>query len=152
MAKQIRVEDLREECREIVRRLENEPLGRPLDACVQPVRDGFASNFAAQSGSDGAKWPERTTGGDHPLLIESGALLGAVQGGQGGITRNQDRQLALGVEKLDGIGGLPGAGVHNFGYPYNNIPQREFLYATEDVLAKCDEIIADGAVSEIFVF
>jgi hypothetical protein len=154
--KTIRVENLRAELAEMGRRVHGASLVEPLGQCVQPIRDGFASNFGAAAGSTGAAWPPRKPrphDDGHPLLIEKiGALLGATQGGQGGITRVDDRLLALGVDKGVKAGGIPGAGAHNWGYPPNNLPQREFLYASTTVLDACLEIVADGSYSQFFVF
>jgi len=153
--KQIPLQNLRAELAEMGRRLHGASLAESLGQCVQPIRDGFASNFGAAAGSTGVAWPPRKprkNDDGHPLLIETGALLGATQGGQGGITRVEERRLALGVDKGVQAGGIPGAGAHNWGNPANNLPQREFLYASTGVLDACLEIVADGAYSQFFVF
>lgn len=153
--KRVMVEQLRDELRTMADRCENASLRRVLESCVQPIRDGFASNFAAQEGSDGSPWPPRKPRPDddgHPLLIETGALMGGTQGGAGKVERVDDRLLELGVDKGVKQGGLPGAAVHNFGYPANNIPQREYLYASSSTLDRCQAIIADGAYTVFFVF
>jgi hypothetical protein len=152
MAKQVLVENLRGECEAMLERMQQAPLTEVLQACVQPVRDGFAGNFQTQAGSDGAKWPARKDKLPHPLLQESGSLLGATQGGAGKAEHVESRKLQVGVNKGVKLGGLPGAAVHNFGYPARNIPQREFVYASETTLDQCQAIIADGAYSVFFVF
>jgi hypothetical protein len=42
------------------------------------------------------------------------------------------------------MGGIPGAGVHNFGGGPYNLPQREFYAATEAGLDECAEVIGDA--------
>jgi hypothetical protein len=136
----------------MLQRMQQAPLTDVLQACVQPVRDGFAGNFQAQAGSDGAGWPARKDKLPHPLLQESLALLGATQGGAGKAEHVEPRKLQVGVNKGVKQGGIPGAAVHNFGYPARNIPQREFVYASETTLDQCQAIIADGAYSVFFCF
>lgn len=150
--KTILVENLAAELAEMAARMESASLAEPLRDCVQPVRDGFSQNFSAAASSTNSPWPPRKDDKPHPLLIETGALLGATQGQSGAAEHISDRTLQLGVDKSVDQGGIPGAAVHNFGYPPRNIPQREYLYANETTLDICQEIIGDGAYTEFFVF
>jgi hypothetical protein len=81
------------------------------------------------------------------LLVETGQLKAAATGGPGSVTKASDRQLITGVDKGGGGGGIPGAGVHQYGY--GAVPKREFLGPPEDELAKIDELIADAGLELI---
>ena len=153
MAKVIELSQLADELDEISRRLESASLESVLRDDVLPViADGFQNNFAAASGPF-SSWPPRKDSKPHPLLNETGALLSATQPGQkGNVTNIGPRDLETGVDKSVRDGGIPGAAVHNFGYPPRNIPQREYLYASSDTLDLACDKLADGAVSVIFVF
>ncbi len=146
--KTIHLEEVNDELREIGRRLLSESFADPLRGLIPVVRDGFAGNFSRATGQDGTGWPPRKSPGDgHPLLQETGALFGATQGGLGGVAVVEDRDLAVGVDASVYSGGIRGAKVHNFGFPDRNIPQREFIYASEDVLETIDTRIADAALT-----
>ena len=109
------------------------------------IRRGIADNFSMEQTADGIGWPARKRIGDgHPLLDDTGALKAASLGeGPGAVERIVDGcELQLGVEKID-LGGLPGAAVHQFGYPDKNIPQREYLAMSEATIDETVEAIAD---------
>jgi len=114
------------------------------------IRRGIADNFSMEQTADGIGWPARKRIGDgHPLLEEltgpgAGALKAAALGeGPGAVERIVDGcELQLGVEKID-LGGLPGAAVHQFGYPDKNIPQREYLAMSEATIDETIEAMAD---------
>ena len=118
---------------------------------VEPlVEDAVIENFARQESPEGVAWPERKKLGDgHPLLVEtqtegSGSLFGAATGQAGGhVSRIEGDTLIFGVDKDGGIGGIPGAGVHNYGYPEKNIPQREFLGVSEEGFGPIDDLITN---------
>jgi phage gpG-like protein len=114
-----------------------------LEECEHFVAEGVLENFANQQSPDGSAWPARKNIGDgHPLLFETGSLYDAATGGGAGhIGRVEDNTLIFGVDKSGGSGGIPGAGVHNFGF--KNIPQREFLGMPEEQEDQCGEFIAD---------
>lgn len=156
--KTIYAEDIAAEMSEMARRLSSETLAGPLAELVPILRTGFARNFQQQVDSRGGGWPARQDTDPHPLLIETegpgaGALLAAATGeGPGAVEQVADRALAVGVDKGIDLGGIPGAAVHNFGYPTGHIPQREYLYASEDTLDACCESLADGALIVVFVF
>lgn len=131
--------------------LESVSLKGPLTQCLDILGGGFEVNFHRAEDSRGGAWPARKDNKPHPLLQETGALLGATQkGGAGNISQVEDRQLATGVDKSVDLGGIPGAAVSNFGYPPRNIPQREYLYATEDVLLQCQDVIANAVLTSCF--
>ncbi len=151
--KTIYADDIAAEMREIARRLTSETLAGPLAELVPILRAGFARNFQQQVDSQGGGWPARQDNEPHPLLNETGSLLDAAAGdGPGAVDQVEDRALAVGVDKGTDLGGIPGAAVHNFGFPPMHIPQREYLYASEDTLDECCESLADGAYTIVFVF
>lgn len=151
--KQVAVEDIAAEIDQMAARMESESLDGPLNALLPILRDGFAGNFQRQEDSRGGGWPDRQDNLPHPLLTETGALWGATTGnGAGSVEHVSARELATGVDKGVDAGGIPGAAVHNFGYPPLNIPQREYLYASTDTLDECVESLADGALTVVFVF
>lgn len=150
---EIPVEQLGDHLAAMHNRLESASLEGPLRDLLPILGQGFQANFAAAAGPGGSAWPPRKDSKPHPLLNETGALLGATQeGGLGNVTLVGPRELATGVNKTVRKGGIPGAAVHNFGYPDRNIPQREYLYASEDTLDRMAASFAAGAYSVIFVF
>jgi phage gpG-like protein len=124
-----------------------------LEACKPVVLEGIAKNFDTASTSAGSKWPPRKPNPNddgHPLLQETRALKAAATGqGEGKVGRIEDNTLILGVDKGVKSGGIPGAAVHQFGYPPRNIAQREYLGFSEAVLDECENIAADHAMKEI---
>jgi phage gpG-like protein len=151
--KEVRAEDMPQEMAEMAQRL----IGESLEGCLRDevlptIREGFRENFARAAGPTGSQWPARKDKKGHPLLQETGALLGATQGAAGQVAEVSERFLGVGVDKGVDLGGIPGAAVHNFSYPARNIPQREYLYASEDTLDRATELLADGAYTTIFVF
>ena len=166
----IAVEDLRTELGRMADRIENAGLADVLRDCAEPLRRGFGENFEAAEDQGGASWPPRKLdplhpgsqerGSNplapprtHPLLRETGALWAAATGhGAGAVERAEDRVLEVGIDKSVQLGGIPGAAVHNFGYAPFQIPAREYLYASDDTLDECQEIVADGAYTVFFVF
>jgi phage gpG-like protein len=147
-------EDIAAELDEMARRFADEPLDEALAVCVPILREGFADNFGRQQGPTGAAWPDRKDRKPHPLLTETGRLWAAVTGsGAGSVERTIDgRELHVGVDETIQQGGIPGAAAHNFGFPPQNIPQREFLYASEDTLDRSAEEFVGVALTTIFVF
>lgn len=121
-------------------------LGDVLTVAERDVRGGIALNFADSASPTGQPWPARKDAKRHPLLIETGALLGAAMGtGVGGSTRQQGgRVVELVIDKSVKKGGIPGAAAHNFGYPPRNLPQREFFAPKEAVLPSIDETVIDA--------
>ncbi len=115
---------------------------RPL--VLQSIRD----NFNSSAGADGSGWPARKRQGDgHPLLMESGALMQAATGGGAGhVTKIDAKELSVGVDKGAGGGGIPGAAVHQFGFPRKNIPPRPYLEARDEALDEAAEEIADAGL------
>ena len=116
--------------------------------CAKPLRDAFARNFANSGNSETGGWPPRKPNpkdDGHPLLIDTGALQAAATGtGPGAVAQATANELLVGVDKDVNLGGIPGAGVHNYGF--ENIPQREFLVPDTQSLDECDEICADHLI------
>ena len=145
------LEDLDRDLKKLEQRIESASFAEVLRKDVLPLAiAAVAANFERATSPDGASWPARKVAGDgHPLLDELGALKAAATGtGPGYVERVTDRELVLGVDKSVDLGGIPGAGVHNFGF--RNIPQREFLGAADDHLEKLDQAIADGVEAILF--
>lgn len=130
-----------------------------LDAIYPEVQAGIAENFDAATSPTGTKWPERADHNSknpksHPLLDDTGALRDAATGvGPGVILRKEEdgTVLVVGVDKSVNQGGIPGAGVHNFGFPDKNIPQREFLGVTEAAMDRVEQAAADWAAESVAV-
>ncbi len=151
MVQEIQAADMPDAMAKLGRRLADAPLDESLGKVADRLQEGFADNFQRASDSGGGAWPARKDPSKtHPLLQLTGALLASTQSGSpGNITTIDGRTLQTGVDKSVDLGGIPGAGVHQFSYPSQNIPQREYLYATDDVLVECANILADDIVSEV---
>ena len=100
-------------------------------------------NFALKEGSDGKSWPPHAPltikiHGPHPLLILSDTMRSAVAGeaGPGSVFRDEFRSFETGTDLIY-------ARTHQEGDASRNIPQREFLYASENVQDECQEELAD---------
>lgn len=144
MAEPIQAADMVQAMANLGRQLADAPLDEPLERVAARLQEGFADNFQRAADSEGSPWPARKDPvPQHPLLQLTGALLASVQSDTPDIA---GRTIHVGV---DGSAGIPYARVHQFGYPPRNIAQREYLYASEDVLAECAELIADGVVDTI---
>lgn len=124
----------------------------PIDAAMLKVadelRDGFSKNFDNRVTEDGTRWPPHAPltvalYGPHPLLILTGHMFASVttEGAADNITRHSHREVELGTETDYAI-------THQEGTP--RVPQREFLFATDEVLDKCGEIIGDAIMAEVF--
>jgi len=118
-------------------------LAEPISECVRIVRMGFMENFQLKEGSDGRTWPPHAPStvrryGPHPLLILSDAMRSAVagEGGVGAVFRDSFREFETGTDLIY-------ARTHQEGDASRNIPQREFLYASEDVQRECQGEIED---------
>lgn len=69
--------------------------------------------------------------GNQPIMIASGALIGAIRGGEGWVQKIGAKELTLGID-------LPYAGTHQFGDPERKIPQRNYFLTKEGTLTKMD--------------
>jgi phage gpG-like protein len=119
-----------------------------LHGCEPFVAEGIHENFAQAQSPDGIAWPPRKDVGDgHALLFDTGSLYDAATGGAGNVCRIEGDTLIFGVDKSGGMGGVPGAGVHNYGF--GNVPQREFLGMPESTEELCGEFIADEVLKKI---
>lgn len=129
----------------------NGNLAPALAKCKDIVRRDIKQNFATSSAPDGAGWPPRKHIGDgHPLLIDTGFLQAAALGlGPGGFDELERREVTIGNDKTVELGGIPGAGVHNFGGGRFNLPAREFFAATEAGLDECAEVIGDATYQQL---
>jgi len=130
---------------------ESGSLREPLHDCVPLLYEGFETNFLRAEGPNGEQWPARKDDLPHPLLILSGDLIEAARD-----TGNPDNLLQVGDRDL--VTGIAGAGVpyaatHNYGRDWGRgspIPQREYLYANEEVLDACEDVLADGMIDVMF--
>lgn len=120
--------------------------GRPI------IAQGTREVFEGAHTPDGQAWPARKDPGDgHPLLIETGALLDAAAGeGPGHVDRIENgNTLVVGVDKGVDLGGIPGAAVHNWGFPPRNIAQREWAGFSEETQDKLTEQAADMIAAQL---
>lgn len=142
----VHARDMPDAMRSMARELSSASLVQPLGTCREQVEAGFVENFQNQKGATGSQWPGRKDNLPHPLLILSEDLLRSTQEGGGQhIEEVSDRELSVGTSVLY-------AATQNFGDTSRNIPQREFLYASETTLDDCQDVVADYVVSEVLVF
>lgn len=135
----------------IADRLEIAPLVEELETVQEAFHDGVRDNFVFAQDAMGNGWPSRKDEGDgHPLLQENGDLLVAATGGPRSIVEIVGRELSIGLDASGKGISTAGAAVHNFGYPERNIPQREYLYASEETADNMVEVFADAATERIF--
>lgn len=117
-----------------------------LHGCVKILHEGFETNFLRAEDASGASWPVRKDDLPHPLLILHGDLIEAARdvGNPNNLLHVDDRELVTGISGS----GVPYAATHNYGR--ENIPQREFLYANEEVQEACEEVMADALLEMMF--
>ncbi|TWT30715.1 phage virion morphogenesis protein [Blastopirellula retiformator] len=109
----------------------------PLEEMLDIFHKGVEENFRSESSPDGVSWAPRKYAGDgHPLLFLTGAMFKEAMFGTLNFADKAARQI---IDRED----VPYAGVHNFGFPERNIPQREFFGASEERLKEMDPVIAD---------
>lgn len=121
-----------------------------LEECKPLVKADVQANFDRAAAGDGGAWPARKDPTKtHPLLVLTGALEAAAAGdGAGHVERIVSHHtLELGVDKSAGDGGVPGAGVHQFGY--GPVLARPFLAVRSETIDDCTEILADHALRQI---
>lgn len=130
---------------EIGQIMRHAPLDDAMGQCTDTILKSIGENFDASATPEGAAWPPRKRGGSWPLLIKTGALKAAATGkhASASIKRVASRDLEVGINKEVRDGGIPGAAVHNFGYPPKNIPRREYHRPRSDALDRCEQLIAD---------
>lgn len=117
-----------------------------LDAARPIILADVGQSFGSAVGPTGESWPERKDpSGNWPLLCDTGDLKAAATGrGAGKVDRVvEGNTLELGVDKSVDLGGIPGAAVHNFGYPPRNISQREWAGVQERTVDLLAEQAAD---------
>ena len=150
MSKRVDAGDMPDEMEAMAKQFAAAVMPETMDAVGVIVQAGIAGNFAQAVGPDGARWPARVDDLPHPDLVDTGPLAAAATGqGAGAIRRVVDGNVVeVGVDKSVDQGGIPGAAVHNFGHP--PVPQREWLYATGQVLDESAEAIAEYGAVEIF--
>jgi len=121
------------------------PTKPAFDAVAPVLRKGIDDHFSARSTPAGNKWPRRKDNKPHPLLEETGTLraAAATENATGHIERVENDTLTLGVDKAIDEGGLPGAAVHQYGYPPGNIPQRQYLGFSEKTTDRSTDVVAD---------
>jgi len=152
MAKQVRAADMPAEMATMAQQFDAMQMPQAMDGVGLIVQAGIVGNFAEAVGPDGARWPARVDNLPHPELVDTTALAMAATGQGPGVIKRVvgGNTIQVGVDKSVDLGGIPGAAVHNFGYPKKGIPQREWLYANATVLDDAAELIARDGVTEIF--
>jgi len=79
---------------------------------------------------------------DKPL-VDTGTLMRSVTaGGRGKVEEMTDTSITLGSNLIY-------AGVHNYGYPPKNIPQRQFLGISDEMETEIEEATADFVAEQI---
>lgn len=122
-------------------------LSDPLMDCRTAILAGIAENFAGSHSSTGYPWPKRKDKKPHPLLILTGELEAAAEGGEGSITRVLDGvSLEIGVDGGGGESGRPWAALHQEGGA--RMPPRPFLGFSDDVQEQCEAVLAGWAIEE----
>jgi len=128
-------------------------LEKPVRACVPILRAAVDLNFANRTTPDRGTWPARKDPGPtHPLLVLSGALRAAAtqEGAPGHVERMVgNNEVEYGLNTGTDLGGIPGAGRHNFGDDPPGIRQREYLGANEDHVDAMAEEFADWLLQEV---
>jgi phage gpG-like protein len=121
------------------------PTKAAFDAVAPVLRQGIDQHFQQRATPGGSSWPQRKDKKPHPLLEETGTLRAAatIQGAVGHVERLEGDTLTLGVDKTIDEGGLPGAAVHQYGYPPGNIPQRQYLGFSEETTDRSADVVAD---------
>jgi hypothetical protein len=155
MSKRVYAENMPREMTIISQRFNDPNLGETMEEVGILLQEGMLTNFQNAIDSDGTGWPDRVNESElsHPKLIDTGALLEAAIGQHPASIRRQalgGSAIEVGVDKSVRDGGIPGAAAHNFGYPEGNLPQREWLYASEEILDACAEKIAEMGGDELF--
>jgi phage gpG-like protein len=115
-----------------------------FDVARATIIGAIRGNFDRQTSPSGSAWPPRKdpASGDHPLLNKTGALMSAATGGD--INEVRGDTLEIGVDANAGaVGSIRGAAAHNYGYPPNNLPQREFMGLSEETVDRLAEQAAD---------
>lgn len=121
-----------------------------LRECVPIVQEDIAQHFADKIDSEGQGWPAHSPAtvaryGAHPLLVLSGALLAAAaHNGFGSFVFVGSDLMRVGVNK----GRIPYAGVHQYGH--GKIPQREYMYLSDEAIRACSSVIVAYAAHEVF--
>ncbi len=125
--------------------LRSQPMPESIHAAKLAVLQGVGENFRNASGPDGTKWPPRRRVGDgHPLLIDTTLMSQAAIGlGQGKIDVEDFREFTVGVNGSV----VPYASKHQNGDPMDNLPQREFMGASDKTLSDIGEMFADDLIS-----
>lgn len=137
--------------RGVSRNVEEASFGEPLREMAEVIQQGFGENFARQEDAGGAPWPAHAEStirryGPHPLLVLTTAMRTAATGGSGDVADISDRDLAIGVSGDV----IPYAAVHQHGSDRRNIPQRQYVYATSEVVDQCEEILALAGMDILF--
>ena len=117
--------------------IESETYEMALEKCREHLRQNFVQIFAQQTSSEGVEWPEPSPGperlwGPHPLLVLSGDLFQQLTE----TAEVGERSVIAGTD-------LYYAEWNNNPSPDSNLPQREFMYLTEETLDACVEAIGD---------
>ena len=123
----------------------------PVFAQMLPlIRQETEERFDTETSPEGVPWkPRKIIGDGHPLLVETGAMAAAAIGqGTGAIEQLQNRELMVGIDGSV----IEYAAAQNYGYPKNNLPQREYFGIDEDgeLADQLEEMLTDYVYTEIF--
>lgn len=108
---------------------------------------GVGDNFAATRSSDGSPWAPRKDSKPHPLLRLAYAMYGAAVNTVGGghISKITKDSLVTGID----VNVIKYARAQNLGYAPRNLPAREFMYISEDVLGNVGAVIWEEAYNQL---
>lgn len=120
-----------------------------LRACVPVIQEDIGQHFEDKVDSDGRQWPPHAPltvalHGPHPLLVLTGLLRSAAaRRGYGSHLSIEPGGLVYGV---DGSA-IPYAAKHQHGFGV--IPQREFMYLSDEAIRTCGEILGSHAAQGV---
>lgn len=134
----------------IVNDLETGRMDRTLNECRHFIAAGMSDNFQRAAGATGTPWPAHALStvakyGTHPLLIYEGYMQESVTVAG---AANNIFEIAGGRELTWGTD-IVYAATHQYGDPSRGIPQREFVYISDEAADACVELIATAGMDEL---
>ena len=116
--------------------------------CERVMLVGVGDNFLAMQASDGSPWAPRKDAKTHPLLKLTSAMYGAATspGAAGHISAASADQLKFGID----VGAIKYARAQNKGYLPRNLPPREYMYVSDQVLSQVQLILWNEAKTQLF--